>query len=39
MRGTLSLFVVVLVLPACGGCLSMPNVGHPGAESSQPARA
>lgn len=39
MRGTLSLIVVVLVLPACGGCLSMPNVVHPGSESSQQARA
>ena len=39
MRGTLLLIVVVLVLPACGGCLSMPNVVHPGSESSQQARA
>jgi hypothetical protein len=35
MRGTLSLIAVVLVLPACGGCLSMPNVVHPGSESHQ----
>ena len=39
MRGTLSLIAALFVLPACGGCLAMPNVVHPGSESNQQARA
>jgi hypothetical protein len=39
MRGKLLPIAVLLVLPACGGCLAMPNVVHPGSEPYQQARA
>ncbi len=39
MRGLLYLIALLLLLPVCGGCLSTPNVVHPGTEAYQQARA
>ena len=39
MRGILSLIALSAVLPACCGCLAMPNLAHPGTEEHQQARA
>jgi hypothetical protein len=39
MRGIPSLIALSAVLPLCCGCLSMPNVAHPGTEARQQARA
>ncbi len=39
MRGILSLIALSAVLPMGCGCLSLPNVAHPGTEEHQQARA
>ncbi|MGO9111255.1 MAG: hypothetical protein ACLP9L_18675 [Thermoguttaceae bacterium] len=39
MRRVLSLVALSVVLPACSGCLSTPNLSHPGTEANQQARA
>ena len=39
MRGILSLLVLSAVLPACSGCLALPNLEHPGSVDYQQARA
>ena len=39
MRGIMSLAALSAVLPACCGCLSVPNLDHPGTERDQQARA
>lgn len=38
MRGILR-FIALLALPACCGCLAMPNLEHPGTEARQQRRA
>jgi hypothetical protein len=39
MRWILSMIALSAVLPACCGCLAVPNLSHPGTEAHQQARA
>ena len=39
MRGIVSRIVLSATLSACSGCLSVPNLAHPGTEERQQARA